>query len=127
MDDRVIHNKTIIIRFLKETKLLPYWKAYINSADYKKRSDYKSGIHWADKRRIVDVFGHSSFTDFLSKKGIRFRNGKCTYLLFSAFLEAFYPEEYFYEEDAESGRMSMIIDKEKKTVRLILSNNKVWK
>lgn len=55
MNNNIIHNKRIVLRFLKETNLLPYWKEYLDSSMHKNRDKYDSKIHWADKKHIVDV------------------------------------------------------------------------
>ena len=127
MNERINHNRTIALRFLKETKLLPYWKEYLDSSMHKNRDNYDSKIHWADKKYIVDIFGQSKFTDFLQQKGIRFKHGACSFQIFANFLRAFYPDEYVDSRDCYGGANAIILDKEKKTAKLILSNSEVWK
>ena len=123
MNERINHNRTIALRFLKETKLLPYWKEYLDSSMHKNRDNYDSKIHWADKEYIVDIFGQSRFTDFLRQKGIMFRHGVCTFQIFANFLRVFYPNEYVDDEDWYGrGTDAIILDKEKKTVKLVLEN-----
>ena len=94
-DKKVRHFEAIALRFLKETKLLPYWKEYLDTKAHKSRSEYKAGYHWADKVFIVNIFGKSKFTDFLNQKGIYFYKNRCSFSLFAAFLEAFYPMSVF--------------------------------
>lgn len=127
MDERINHNRTIALRFLKETKLLPYWKEYLDSSMHKNRDKYDSKIHWADKKYIVDIFGQSRFTDFLQQKGIRFKDSACSFQIFAHFLRAFYPDEYVDSSDCYGGANAIILDKEKKTAKLILINSEVWK
>ena len=127
MNVRTNHNRTIALRFLKETKLLPYWKEYLDSSMHKNRDNYDSKIHWADKKNIVDVFGETKFTDFLQQKGIIFKHHACSFQIFSNFLSVFYPDEYVDSRDCYGGEESIILDKEKKTAKLILINGEVWK
>lgn len=127
MNERINHNRTIALRFLKETKLLPYWKEYLDSSMHKNRDNYDSKIHWADKKNIVDVFGETKFTDFLQQKGIIFKHHACSFQIFSNFLSVFYPDEYVDSRDCYGGEESIILDKEKKTAKLILINGEVWK
>ena len=127
MNGRIIHNKTIALRFLKETKLLPYWKEYLDSPIHKNRAKYDSKIHWADKKDIVDVFGETKFTNFLRQKGIIFKHEARSFQIFASFLEVFYPNEYYNCYDSACGRDAIILDKEKKTVKLVLENRETWK
>ena len=127
MNERINHNRTIALRFLKETKLLPYWKEYLDSSMHKNRDRYDSKIHWADKKNIVDVFGETKFTDFLQQKGIRFKDSACSFQIFANFLRAFYPDEYVDSSDCYGGANAIILDKEKKAAKLILINSEVWK
>ena len=123
MNERINHNRTIALRFLKETKLLPYWKEYLDSSMHKNRDRYNSKIHWADKECIVDVFGQSKFTDFLKQKGIIFKHEARSFQIFANFLRVFYPNEYVDDEDWYGrGTDAIILDKEKKTVKLVLEN-----
>ena len=124
MNDRVNHNRIIALRFLKETKLLPYWKEYLDSSMHKNRDKYDSKVHWADKKYIVDIFGQSKFTDFLRQKGIMFRHGVCTFQIFANFLRVFYPNEYVDSDDCYGCADAIILDKEKKIVKLDLMK---WK
>ena len=118
------HNKSIALRFLKETKLLPYWKEYLHS-DWNHR---KKGPDWADKNLLTKIFGDTNFTDFLMyDKGIAFFHGRYSYQIFSAFISEFYPEENVMEKDVIYGKDALLIDKEKKTVKVILENGKVWR
>lgn len=122
MNNNIIHNKRIVLRFLKETNLLPYWKEYLDSSMHKNRDKYDSKIHWADKKDIVDIFGETKFTKFLEQKGIRFKHHVCSFQIFANFLRVFYPNEYVDDEDWYSGTDAIILDKEKKTVKLVLEN-----
>ena len=118
------HNRSIALRFLKETKLLPYWKEYLNSS----WNTRKEGLDWADKVLITDIFGETNFTDFLMyDKGIAFFHGRYSYEIFSAFISEFYPEENVKEKAVICGKDALLIDKEKKTVKVILENGKVWR
>ena len=122
MNNNIIHNKRIVLRFLKETNLLPYWMEYLDSSMHKNRDKYNSKIHWADTKHIVDVFGETKFTDFLKQKGIRFKPHVCSYQIFANFLRVFYPNEYVDSDDFYDGTDAIILDKEKKTVKLVLEN-----
>lgn len=120
MNERINHNRAIALRFLKETKLLPYWKEYLDSSMHKNCDKYDSKIHWADKKYIVDIFGQSEFTNFLRQKGIKFKHSACSFQIFANFLRAFYPDEYVDSRDCYGGEKAIILDKEKKIVKLDL-------
>lgn len=92
----------IVLRFLKETKLLSYWKVYVTTQDFLSYSKCKNR-HWSDRKNVLDIFGCCGFTTFLSKeyskklKVYYLPNYDYTvniYHVFSVFVRKFYPKEF---------------------------------
>lgn len=80
----------IVLRFLKETRLLPLWIEYVQKEikNNKRFVDY----HWSDVPYIDNVLGHTNFTSFITNKlkernGIYYYEGVCMYHRFAYWLK----------------------------------------
>ena len=64
----------IALRFLKETRLLPFWIKYVREeTDSGKK--YKT-YHWSEKECVDLIFGCTSFTGFVAKQ-LRDKYNEC--------------------------------------------------
>jgi hypothetical protein len=87
----------IVLRFLKETGLLPLWQEYVYQ-------QIKSGQrftvkHWSDVRYVDHVLGNTTFTQFvanrLSKRdGVTYDMGISIYIRFAYWLQKMHYEGY---------------------------------
>ncbi len=80
----------IVLRFLKETRLLPLWKEYVYlQVKIGARFTEK---HWSNVRYVDDVLGNTTFTHFVfdrlsDRDGIKYSMGIPIYLLFAYWLQ----------------------------------------
>ena len=56
----------IVLRFLKETGLLPLWSEYVYKGIKSEKQFYRQ--HWSNVRYVDDVLGNTSFTKFVVDK-----------------------------------------------------------
>ena len=97
LDTEKEENKRIAIRFLKEVKLLKYWKDYIRTATYQRHcTAYKCGKMqtWYDTKECYDIFGLCDFTYYIQntlRLPLKFHS---IYEMFLCFLYILYPKKY---------------------------------
>jgi hypothetical protein len=104
----------IVLRFLKETRLLPLWQEYVYQ-------QIKSGQrftvkHWSDVRYVDQVLGNTNFTlfvaDNLSKRdGVTYDLGTPIYHRFAYWLQKMGFEGYSIHPDTRQ-YLSIITDKQ---------------
>lgn len=77
-----------VLRFLKIANLLPCWVEYIESKRYNTRYiEHHYERHWSNKKKLIDVFGHTNFTSFLRiNYGIKTKDNFYAYEIFTEFL-----------------------------------------
>lgn len=87
----------IVLRFLKETGLLPLWQEYFYLQV--KTGQRFTAKHWSDTEYVDHVLGNTSFTQFiverLSKRdGVTYDMGTPIYIRFAYWLQKMGFEEY---------------------------------
>ena len=126
----------IVLRFLKETGLLPLWQEYVYQ-------EIKSGQrftvkHWSDVRYVDHVLGNTTFTSFvadrLSKRdGVTYDMGTPIYYRFAYWLKKMefegyniHPDTRIYLRKRTDEEMSryIIIDPITKKTQLIFNKER---
>lgn len=80
----------IVLRFLKETRLLPLWKEYVCKENkYHERYVAK---HWSNTKYVDDVLGETIFTYFVKEKlgkrdGVFYYDGLPIFIRFAYWLQ----------------------------------------
>lgn len=85
MKERLKKNEkymAIVLRFLKETRLLPLWIEYVNQ-EIKNEHRFHNN-HWSNVYTVDHVLGNSNFTTFVrdklqEKDGVKYYEGMCMY------------------------------------------------
>lgn len=126
----------IVLRFLKETGLLPLWKEYFYlEVKIGKRFTKE---HWSNVRHVDDVLGNTNFTKFvayrLSKRdGVTYDSGIPIYQRFAYWLQkmgfdgySIHPNTRQYLSDRTDEEMSrhIIIDPITKKTQLIFNKKR---
>lgn len=80
----------IVLRFLKETRLLPLWKEYVY-LEVKSRRRFV-GKHWSNTKYVDDVLGETIFTLFVTQKlskrdNVTYDMGIPIFILFAYWLQ----------------------------------------
>ncbi len=108
----------IALKFLKTYGLYKYWVKYLASSTHTKRSSYDPKIHWADKEDIVDIFGQTKFTAFLSENNITIKNNAdyplFVYEVFETYLAEYYPIYIDSSRPFQLNHLPIIISKKMK-------------
>ena len=121
----------LVNRFLKEVGLYPFfWLKFLYFNPLNDATDKfkKRHTNWNLKHTtytIVDVLGRTNFSDFLAEfYGKRLPKDTYTFELLAKFLYDLYPHLLKTSNDfaaAKDGAKSLLVDKEKKKVSIILN------
>ena len=124
----------IVLRFLKETGLLPLWKEYFY-LEIKLRFTEK---HWSDVKYVDHVFGNTTFTQFVVERlnkrdGITYDIGFPIYIRFAYWLQKMgfkgysihpYTRQRLSKSTDEEMSRYIIIDPITKKTQLIFNKNR---
>jgi len=126
----------IVLRFLKETGLLPLWQEYFYLQVKKgKRFTEK---HWSDVRYVEHVLGYTTFTQFVAERlskrdGVTYDMGIAIYHRFAYWLQKMgfewyniHPDtrQYLYNITDEKMSKHIIIDPITKKTQLIFNKKR---
>lgn len=126
----------IVLRFLKETGLLPLWQEYFYlEIKIGRRFTVK---HWSDVKYVEYVFGNTTFTQFVVERlnkrdGIKYDRGFPLYIRFAYWLQKMgfegysihpYTRECFSKSTDEEMSRHIIIDPITKKVQLIFNKKR---
>jgi hypothetical protein len=126
----------IVLRFLKETRLLPLWQEYVYQQI--KSGQRFTAKHWSDVRYVDHVLGNTTFTQFVAERlskrdGVTYDMGIPIYFRFAYWLQkmgfewyGIHPDtrQYLYSKtDVEMSRY-IIIDPITKKTQLIFNKKR---
>ena len=126
----------IVLRFLKETGLLPLWQEYFYQQV--KMGQRFTEKHWSDVRYVDHVLGNTTFTQFVAERlskrdGVTYDMGAPIYYRFAYWLKKMGFEEYNIHPDTrlylrkrtdEEMSRYIIIDPITKKTQLIFNKEK---